>query len=295
MSRTALPDLSIFPADSYDMIALLDVLEHVPDDKGSLAAIFTRLKPGGALLLTVPANPWMWSAHDVAHHHHRRYRKGEIAALAKEAGFEIDLLSPFNTMLFPLIAGVRLLNKVRGHDSADDALPPKPVNAPRPPVRRRSRAYRPIAVSVRRISSRGAAPAGALAEQQRPFGDPHRLPARDPRPRDRRHVDQPQIIERVARDCAQASFDRHALAAAAFGAHHARRIALEPAGFGIAVVSRLDPASGHWSLAKPSRRTITIDGRWSLRRFAQPLHGDHTSDTTRAPIGTASSTPSWRS
>jgi SAM-dependent methyltransferase len=129
VEKVALPDLSKFPTDSYDLIALLDVLEHVPDDKGSLAAILTRLKPGGALLLTVPANPWMWSAHDVAHHHHRRYRKSEIAALAKEAGFEIELLSPFNTLLFPLIAGVRLLNKVRGHDSADDALPSRPVNS----------------------------------------------------------------------------------------------------------------------------------------------------------------------
>ena len=79
----ALPDLSMFPADSYDVAALLDVLEHVEDDKGSLAAVFSRLKPGGALVLTVPANPWMWSAHDVAHHHHRRYRKSEIAALAE--------------------------------------------------------------------------------------------------------------------------------------------------------------------------------------------------------------------
>ena len=129
IEAAALPDLSRFPADSYDMIALLDVLEHVVDDKGSLAAIFTRLKPGGALLLTVPANPWMWSAHDVAHHHHRRYRKTDLAALARAAGYEIDLLSPFNTMLFPLIAGVRVLNKVRGHDSADDALPAKSVNS----------------------------------------------------------------------------------------------------------------------------------------------------------------------
>lgn len=128
VEEVALPDLGKFPAASYDLIALLDVLEHVPDDRGSLAAIFTRLKPGGALLLTVPANPWMWSAHDVAHHHHRRYRKSEIAALAHAAGYEIDLLSPFNMMLFPLIAAVRLINKTRGHDSADDALPAKPVN-----------------------------------------------------------------------------------------------------------------------------------------------------------------------
>jgi SAM-dependent methyltransferase len=128
IEQAALPDLSRFPADSYDMVALLDVLEHVVDDKGSLSAIFTRLKPGGALILTVPANPWMWSAHDVAHHHHRRYRKADLGRLAREAGYDINLLSPFNTMLFPLIAGVRVLNKLRGHDTADDTLPRPVVN-----------------------------------------------------------------------------------------------------------------------------------------------------------------------
>jgi SAM-dependent methyltransferase len=124
----ALPDLSMFPAESYDVAALLDVLEHVEDDKGSLSAVFSRLKPGGALVLTVPANPWMWSAHDVAHHHHRRYRKREVAVLAKDAGFEVELLSPFNSLLFPLIAGVRAIGKLRAHEVADDSMPPKPVN-----------------------------------------------------------------------------------------------------------------------------------------------------------------------
>jgi SAM-dependent methyltransferase len=128
VEEAALPDLSMFPADSYDLIALLDVLEHVPDDKASLAAIMTRLKPGGALLLTVPANPWMWSAHDVAHHHHRRYRKEEIARLAKEAGYEIELLSPFNSLLFAPIAAVRLAGKLTGKDDSDDAMPGELVN-----------------------------------------------------------------------------------------------------------------------------------------------------------------------
>lgn len=129
VEKAALPDLGMFPAESYDMVALLDVLEHVVDDKGSLRAVYSRLKPGGALLLTVPINPWMWSKHDVAHHHHRRYRSSEIEALAKEAGFRIDLMSPFNSLLFPLIAGVRAWGKLRGRDSADDVMPSKPVNA----------------------------------------------------------------------------------------------------------------------------------------------------------------------
>ena len=126
--EAALPDLMMFPAATYDLIALLDVLEHVVDDKGSLAAIFERLKPGAALLLTVPANPWMWSAHDAAHHHHRRYRKREIAALAREAGYDIELLSPFNSLLFPPIAAVRFIGRLRGDESSDDAMPGALVN-----------------------------------------------------------------------------------------------------------------------------------------------------------------------
>jgi SAM-dependent methyltransferase len=126
--EAALPDLSMFPAAAYDLIALLDVLEHVTDDAGSLASIYERLKPGGALLLTVPINPWMWSAHDVAHHHRRRYRKHEIRKLAEEAGYEIELLSPFNSLLFPPIAAVRLAGKLTGKDDSDDAMPSRPVN-----------------------------------------------------------------------------------------------------------------------------------------------------------------------
>jgi SAM-dependent methyltransferase len=126
--EAALPDLSMFPAQSYDMIALLDVLEHVPDDKGSLTSIYERLRPGGALLLTVPINPWMWSAHDVAHHHHRRYRKGEIRKLALDAGYDIELLSPFNSLLFPPIALVRAIGKLTGKDDSDDAMPSPAIN-----------------------------------------------------------------------------------------------------------------------------------------------------------------------
>ena len=126
--EAALPDLSMFPAGAYDLVALLDVLEHVPDDQSSLKAIYGLLKPGGALLLTVPINPWMWSAHDVAHHHHRRYRKNEIGKLARDAGYHIELLSPFNSLLFPPIAAVRLAGKLTGRDDSDDAMPSQPVN-----------------------------------------------------------------------------------------------------------------------------------------------------------------------
>ena len=129
VKEARLPDLSMFERNAYHLIALLDVLEHVPDDLASLRAIHRRLKPGGALLLTVPANPWMWSAHDVAHHHFRRYSKRELARVIREAGFEVQLLSFFNTLLFPLVAAARIAGKITRKESADDSLPGATVNA----------------------------------------------------------------------------------------------------------------------------------------------------------------------
>jgi SAM-dependent methyltransferase len=123
-----LPDLSMFPRNGYDLIALLDVLEHVPDDLASLRAIHMCLKPGGALLMTVPANPWMWSAHDAAHHHFRRYTKKQLEELFLRSGLEVQLLSYFNSLLFPLVAVARVLGKITRKDSADDKLPSAPVN-----------------------------------------------------------------------------------------------------------------------------------------------------------------------
>jgi SAM-dependent methyltransferase len=129
VKEAKLPDLSMFERNGYDLIALLDVLEHVPDDLGSLRAIHRRLKPGGALLLTVPANPWMWSAHDSAHHHFRRYTKKQLEELFLRSGLEVQLLSYFNTLLYPLVAAARIAGNLTRKESADDKLPSAPVNA----------------------------------------------------------------------------------------------------------------------------------------------------------------------
>lgn len=129
IQAAALPDLSMFDESSFDMVALLDVLEHIPDDAPSLRAIRSVLKPGGKLLVTVPGNPWMWSAHDVSHHHHRRYRKSQLRDVAENAGFAVDLLSPFNTLLFPAVAAARIGGKLLRREAADDSMPSRPVNA----------------------------------------------------------------------------------------------------------------------------------------------------------------------
>lgn len=128
VQEARLPDLSRFKPASYDLIALLDVLEHVPDDTAAIEAIARLLKPGGKLLLTVPANKWMWSGHDVAHHHFRRYSRRDLKGLVRRTGLKIDLLSYFNSLLYPPIAAVRILNKLLGRAEADDALPSRGVN-----------------------------------------------------------------------------------------------------------------------------------------------------------------------
>ena len=110
------------------MIALLGVLEHIGDDRASLESLKRRLKPGGKILLTVPANPWMWSAHDVAHHHHRRYTKAGLAAVARQAGLKVELLSPFNSLLFPVAAAARIAGKLLGKKTSDDQMPVAPIN-----------------------------------------------------------------------------------------------------------------------------------------------------------------------
>lgn len=123
-----LPHGVALPDGAYALIVLLDVLEHIDDDTGSLRVLAAKLAPGGRLLLTVPAAPWMWSAHDVAHHHKRRYTARTLRAALAAGGFRVRHMSHFNTLLFPLIAGVRLLGKLTGRSGGDDALPSPRVN-----------------------------------------------------------------------------------------------------------------------------------------------------------------------
>lgn len=124
-----LPGLEGVPEASYDMVALLDVLEHVEQDRESLASIAKRLKPGGAILITVPAFQWMWSAHDVVNHHQRRYSKRSLRAAIADAGLKADFVGYFNSILFPLAAAARLAGRLTGNQESDDKLPPGPINA----------------------------------------------------------------------------------------------------------------------------------------------------------------------
>lgn len=124
-----LPALTGVADGAYDLIALLDVLEHVEEDRASLASIAARLRPGGRILITVPAHPWLWSAHDVVNHHKRRYTKRTLRNVVAASGLKLDMLSSFNSLLFPLAAAARLAGRITGRQDSDDTLPPAPVNA----------------------------------------------------------------------------------------------------------------------------------------------------------------------
>lgn len=126
----SLPDGIPFAAGGYDIVAALDVIEHVERDVESLVRLGERLAPGGRLIMTVPALPWLWSQHDVTHHHFRRYTRRELEETLLQAGLRPVRISYFNTLLFPLIAGVRLLKRVSGmKETGDDAMPSPIVNS----------------------------------------------------------------------------------------------------------------------------------------------------------------------
>jgi SAM-dependent methyltransferase len=124
-----LPDQIPYAAGSFDVVVAFDVIEHVEHDVESLASLGKQLAPGGRLMMTVPALPWLWSKHDETHHHFRRYTRKQLNETLLKAGLQPVRISYFNTLLFPLIASLRLMRKAFGIvETADDAMPSPMAN-----------------------------------------------------------------------------------------------------------------------------------------------------------------------
>ena len=95
--------LPIAPA-SLDLVVAFDVLEHLEDDKAAATGVFEALKPGGTFLVAVPADPRLWSAHDDAVGHVRRYTRQTLADLLTGAGFQLEPMRSWNVLLRPVVA-----------------------------------------------------------------------------------------------------------------------------------------------------------------------------------------------
>lgn len=97
-----------FPDSSFDLVTLLEVLEHVDDDLNGLREVFRVLKKRGIFFISVPVFPFLWSSHDFASHHKRRYTKKELETKLLKTGFKILNISYFDSFLFPVILFYRL-------------------------------------------------------------------------------------------------------------------------------------------------------------------------------------------
>ena len=94
---------------SFDLVASMDSLEHIPDDNAALAEMFRMLKPGGKLLITVPAFGFLWSEHDEALQHLRRYSAAELTDKLRHAGFRVGKMTHVLFFLFLPVLLMRIL------------------------------------------------------------------------------------------------------------------------------------------------------------------------------------------
>lgn len=117
-----------FPDQQFDLVTSFDVLYHLWVDDGLALSEFARvLRPGGFVLVRVPANDWLRSEHDQATYTRHRYSRLELRGKLEQAGLRVCAASYANTLLFPVVLAKRLL--LRGAPTDDFWLPPPAINA----------------------------------------------------------------------------------------------------------------------------------------------------------------------
>jgi ubiquinone/menaquinone biosynthesis C-methylase UbiE len=109
-----LGNVDILPvsAESCDVVLALDLLEHIEDDSALMRDFHRIIKPGGYLMLTVPAHQFLWSEHDEALSHYRRYSYLQLLAMIREAGFRPVKTSYAISFVFLPIVVFRLAQKI---------------------------------------------------------------------------------------------------------------------------------------------------------------------------------------
>lgn len=118
-AKARLPGVELYQMDArriffeceFDVVGAFDVLEHLVEDETALAQMFNAARPGGGLLVTVPQQRYLWSASDQFAMHQRRYGRAELRAKVRNAGFEIERITSFNSLLLPLMIWSRMQQK----------------------------------------------------------------------------------------------------------------------------------------------------------------------------------------
>jgi SAM-dependent methyltransferase len=133
--------------EAFDLVAAFDVLEHIDDDEGALAGMRRALAPGGGLIVTVPQHPFLWSDADTYAQHERRYRRGELVGRVAAAGFRVERVTSFVTLLAPLMVLSRLRSRVgASFDPLTEFEIPRPLD----------RLFERVALAEQRLIERGA-------------------------------------------------------------------------------------------------------------------------------------------
>jgi SAM-dependent methyltransferase len=158
----------------FDLITSLDVIEHTPDDRATLTELARVCRPGGWLLVTVPAYQALWSEHDEANHHYRRYSRGALRTAATAAGWQVTRMTSFNSLLLAPAAAVRLAQR-RRRTAGGDYKPNLDIG----PAWLNGVLERPLISESRWLARGRTLPAGLslLAVMQKPHGNGHRAPA----------------------------------------------------------------------------------------------------------------------
>jgi SAM-dependent methyltransferase len=115
------------PDSSFDVLVAFDVLEHIEEDDLAAAEIFRVLKPGGVALIAVPCDMALWSKHDVATGHFRRYDRASLTKLVESAGLTIETLWSWNVLLRPVVK-MRRKNASDAQNEHDIVAVPPLVN-----------------------------------------------------------------------------------------------------------------------------------------------------------------------
>jgi SAM-dependent methyltransferase len=117
------------PDASFDAITCLDVLEHTSDDVVSLRELLRVARPGGFLVITVPAYPRLWSRHDEVNAHRRRYTRRSLREAARVAGWSVERITSFNAVYLIPATAVRLARRRKSADAGSElALTPPALN-----------------------------------------------------------------------------------------------------------------------------------------------------------------------